>query len=628
MLDSYIKIEIMRSAQTTIDGSKSELVGFKIEDNGIGFNTDNYNSFKTLDSEYKIEKGCKGIGRLLWLKAFQRVSVKSIYKEGTSLMLRKFLFNTQKDIYNETNENDIKLDISTIVSLENIKSEYLNSIPKTVSTISKLLLEHCIWYFIREGSAPNITIIDTDESISLNREYDEYMLNAAQPQTFTIKGVDFDITHVKLKINSANQNTVSYCAANRLVLNESLKNEIPGLFGTLKDGTEEFNYMCFVSSDYLTEKVAPERLSFNIPDKVSGELFNEISFNDIRDKVIENVKAYLESFLIENREIGKAKVLNYINEKAPRYRSILKRISDDDQIVNPDISDKNLELRLYSHLSKIETELISEGHDLMIPQQMEDVEEYSKRIDDYLSKATDLKQSDLANYVTHRKVILDLLAKALNKTPEGKYVKEEVIHKLIMPMQKGSNDLFEKDANLWIIDERLSFHNYMASDKTIKSMDCTDSDSTKEPDLFSLNIFENPLLVNDGESLPLASITIVEIKRPMRDDAKSGEEKNPIEQALGYLKRVRNGSVQTENGRLIPNSEQIPGFCYILCDITPSITECCQKFDLTITSDKMGYFGYHKYYNAYIEVISFDRLLNSAKQRNRAFFDKLGLPTN
>lgn len=114
----------------------------------------------------------------------------------------------------------------------------------------------------------------------------------------------------------------------------------------------------------------------------------------------------------------------------------------------------------------------------------------------------------------------------------------------------------------------------------------------------------------------------------MRDDAKSGEEKNPIEQALGYLKRVRNGSVQTENGRLIPNSEQIPGFCYILCDITPSITECCQKFDLTITSDKMGYFGYHKYYNAYIEVISFDRLLNSAKQRNRAFFDKLGLPTN
>ena len=41
----------------------------------------------------------------------------------------------------------------------------------------------------------------------------------------------------------------------------------------------------------------------------------------------------------------------------------------------------------------------------------------------------------------------------------------------------------------------------------------------------------------------------------------------------------------------------------------------------------MGYFGFNQNYNAYIEVFSFDRLLNSAKERNRAFFDKLGLPT-
>ena len=35
-----------------------------------------------------------------------------------------------------------------------------------------------------------------------------------------------------------------------------------------------------------------------------------------------------------------------------------------------------------------------------------------------------------------------------------------------------------------------------------------------------------------------------------------------------------------------------------------------------------------KNYKAYIEVVSFDRLLNGARERNRAFFDKLGLPTN
>jgi hypothetical protein len=49
--------------------------------------------------------------------------------------------------------------------------------------------------------------------------------------------------------------------------------------------------------------------------------------------------------------------------------------------------------------------------------------------------------------------------------------------------------------------------------------------------------------------------------------------------------------------------------------------------DATRTSDGLGYFFYHKSYKAYVEIISFDRLVNAAKERNRAFFDKLGLPT-
>jgi hypothetical protein len=46
-----------------------------------------------------------------------------------------------------------------------------------------------------------------------------------------------------------------------------------------------------------------------------------------------------------------------------------------------------------------------------------------------------------------------------------------------------------------------------------------------------------------------------------------------------------------------------------------------------MTSDKMGYFFYSKTFTALVEVISYDRLVNAAKERNRAFFDKLGLPT-
>jgi hypothetical protein len=79
------------------------------------------------------------------------------------------------------------------------------------------------------------------------------------------------------------------------------------------------------------------------------------------------------------------------------------------------------------------------------------------------------------------------------------------------------------------------------------------------------------------------------------------------------------------NGRLIPNSANIPGFCYVLSDLTPSMVKMRRNYNLKPTSDKMGFFGYHDVYNAYIEVNSFDRIVNMAKERNRAFFDKLGL---
>jgi hypothetical protein len=229
----------------------------------------------------------------------------------------------------------------------------------------------------------------------------------------------------------------------------------------------------------------------------------------------------------------------------------LGRLNERDKIVDPNISDKDLDIKLHSHLMALESQLLAEGHDLMTPDGIENKEDYSKRIDEYLSKASDLKRSDLANYVAHRKVILDLLRKAIKKGSDGKYTKEDVLHKLIMPMQTVSNEIKFEDSNLWLVDERLAFHNFLASDRTLSSFPIIDSNSTKEPDLLGLNVYDNPLLVNDGDNLPLASITVVEIKRPMRNDAKAGEEKDPIEQALGYLKRVRNGRVMTNAGRLI-----------------------------------------------------------------------------
>lgn len=109
---------------------------------------------------------------------------------------------------------------------------------------------------------------------------------------------------------------------------------------------------------------------------------------------------------------------------------------------------------------------------------------------------------------------------------------------------------------------------------------------------------------------------------------KQERKKIPIEQALKYIERIRNGKVLTETGRPIPQSDSIPAFCYVISDLTESIVERCKILGLRVTADKLGYFGYNDNYKAYIEVLSFDQLLKMSRERNRAFFDKLGLPIN
>ncbi|MDD5125113.1 ATP-binding protein, partial [Methylovulum sp.] len=508
--------------------------------------------------------------------------------------------------------------------------KYRDVAPKTIDSIARALLEHCLWYFVRPEGVPNIKVKDVNEVIYLNDLYDTYMHESAYSESITIKNFDFDLIHIKFRASSSKKHGLSLCAASRLVKEESIGGKIPGLHGKLSDENGEFIYNCYVSSSYLDDRVRPERTSFNLSEDLNvDEIFSdsEITLKELRNQVLERSKFYLADFLQENLQAAINRIDQFVSEKAPRYRPIIAHICQNDLAIDPNISDKDLELHLHKHLAEVERNMLEQGHQIMASFD-NDFDDYEERLNQYLQIAKDIKKSDLANYVSHRRVIIDLLEKSIQRTETGRYAREDLIHGLIMPMRKDSNDVLMDEYNLWLVDERLAFHNYLASDKTLNAMPITGANSTKEPDICALNVCDNPILVSEKPNLPLASITVIEIKRPMRNDAKSGEEKDPIEQALGYLNRIRKGQVTTANGRPIPNSEDIPGYCYVICDLTPSMVDRCEFHNLTITSDHMGYFGYHKNYKAYIEVISFDKLINAAKARNRAFFDKLGLPTN
>ncbi|MCB9473666.1 MAG: ATP-binding protein [Candidatus Delongbacteria bacterium] len=641
--DGRIRVTILRGSKQgslNLRDSKKrgpdaleDIVGFKIEDNGIGFTDDNMLSFRTLDSEHKIQKGCRGIGRLLWLKAFKNVRVESTYRVGESLFQRTFTFSADGGVSNEENYTaPVSSSISTSVHLDEFNTRYREYARKTPGAIADSIFEHCLWYFIRQGGAPLIELVDEAELISINDVYDAHMHSSAVPETISIKEQSFDLVHVRLRYTSLSAHFIAFCADNRLVAEEKLSGKLPGLHGKLTDANGEFVYSCYVSSAFLDENVRPERTGFEIIDNVDGLFANtEIGLNDIREAVVERAKVQLAEHLEKNLQRSKDKVSTFVATKAPRYRPILSRIPETELNIDPDISDKDLELTLHKQFANFERELISEGHDILSQTHAPLDEQYRTKLESYLAKAADIKKSDLASYVSHRRVIIDLFEKAIEKDVHGNYVREELIHSLIIQMRKDSSELLMDSCNLWLVDERLAFHDYLASDKPLKSIPITASGDGKEPDICVLNVFDQPILVSEGTKLPPASIEIVEIKRPMRNDAKAGQDHDPIEQAIDYLERIRQGGVMTSTGRPIPSLQNnvVPGFCYILADLTPSFEKRCRiHHNLKRTSDGQGYFGYKDNVNAYVEVISFGRLVNMAKERNRAFFDKLGLPAN
>lgn len=630
-------VRIQRSSQDELDlgpagpgrAALKPIVGFSIEDNGVGFTPENMTSFETLDSDHKAAIGCRGVGRLLWLKAFDKVSIRSAYEdEAGDLHRRQFRFSVEREVEQDGEPDDFG-DSGTIVSLDGFKKAFQQSAAKTIDGIAREMFEHCIWYFLRPGGAPDVTVADDDETVSLTELMDDFVFSAMPTTTIDVKGEKFDMVNLCLKSSTRNPAPRLYwCAASRVVMEENLTSKVPGLYGRLKDETStEFTYICYLSSDFLDDHVRADRTSFDITERAPGAaLIDDVSLDDIRVGVLQEVERILAAPLNAARNEGKARVNDFVSNRAPRYRPVLTRLESLGVTVDPSIKDQDLELLLHRNLQRLEADAIAEGQAVFAEAGSTQPEDYAERLSRYLDMVKDINQSDLAAYVSRRRAILDILVKLIRSDDSGKYSREDAIHSLLIPMRTDSNEIGTDASNLWIIDERLAFHDYLASDKTLKSMPITGSDSTKEPDVLATRLVDAPVLAAEGETLPLPSIVVVEIKRPMRNDASEG--RDPIQQCLDYVKRVRAGGVKTASGRPIPETQEPPAFCYIVADLTPTMVDRCKFASLRPTHDGLGYFGFNDPYKAYIEVMSFDRLVNAATERNRAFFDKLGLPSS
>ena len=174
----------------------------------------------------------------------------------------------------------------------------------------------------------------------------------------------------------------------------------------------------------------------------------------------------------------------------------------------------------------------------------------------------------LAQYVVHRKIILEFLAQAISLNPTAsRYPLEQVVHQLVFPMRSTSDEIPSHEQNLWMIYERLSFHSFVASDKRLDTIsDRFQSDSAMRPDLF---IYDEKIFFSEGKigEQPINPITIVEFKRPGRDDYNASN--NPVMQSFELVEKIRSGRFIVNGRPVSVANDKIPATAYAVCVILP-----------------------------------------------------------
>jgi hypothetical protein len=621
----HVMIEREKSQQILIGDDRRPIEGFIIEDTGIGFTAENYNSFDTADSRLKRTKGAKGIGRFLWLKAFESVRVVSTFFENDKWHERSFDFGPT---YNGIGKNELKETTSiarkTRVALQRFRPEYQESCPTNANIISQKIIDHCLTFFI-SGIAPKMLVHDSADVIDLNELFRRRIYSKAQSNRFRIKNQDFDITNLKLYSPAETRHLVHFCAHKREVLEENLSGAIADLKQKLKDEEEKsFVISSFVSGKFLDESVNLERTDFDfiVADEDSSLFPNEITRKDLKSGTIEQVKIFLKPYLDSISQDKMQQIQRFVQTKGPQYRPVLKYKPDYLTDIPPGLPDEKLDIELHRLKARIETELKEKGAQILDKkiEDIKDFEVYQKDYEEFIEKLNDFGKSNLAQYILHRKLILDLFSHHLGIAADGKYSREEIIHQIIFPLKSTSDDIDYEQQNLWIIDEKLSYHSYLASDLPFKKIKPIDIEGTERPDLI---VFNTPFAFVE-ESPPFSSVVIIEFKRPAREEY--SEDENPIKQVYDYVRKIRQGNVSDKKGRPILIKDSTPFYCYVVCDLTKKIREQAENHAFISTPDGMGYFHYNTNLMAYTEVISYDKLLSDSTKRNRILFDKLCLP--
>lgn len=637
-LNGLITIKTIRNGdekvlKTLVDIEKYPINSFIVNDNGIGLDSENIRSFAEFDSEKKAEIGGKGIGRLICVKTFKTLIYESIYKEDNNYFIRKFDYKKSKegfDNYEDKIQTNSKV-TGTRVLLSVYEDIYQKQVPFEIMEIARQIITHFQLYYIQKIE-PTIIIKNQDDiEVNLTNLFNHEFEKEILEKDFKVNDQDFKI--FISKSYKAKSHKIHYCAHERTVKDEGLSKYLEDLKYIIKNDNEVgYYFQIFIVGDYLNKNVNEARTSFNFTmndDDDDEQEHHEITLSKIRRASIICIEEMLSEFL---QRVRKEKLDEYypiIEREFPNYHSVINYNRQRVEKLPIGLTKEQLDLKLYEIESEWRIKVKAEGIEIIDKKKdITSLEEYKILYEKFLTEFNDIGKSDLARYIVHRRSVIDLLDKLIELNQKDKFTNEDIIHSLFFPIRETGNTITSEKQNLWLLDERLTFNSLLASDKLFKQVKELNSDSADRIDLLVKNneVFENAILFSE-DKIPFESFTIVEFKKPYRNDYQFGVvEKDPVRQVRKYIREIIDGKIK-KNGRRIDANIQTPFYCYIVADITDSLKYIIQEEGFTQTPDGMGYFRFYDnknyQYTAYLEILPFKKVIKDAKQRNKILFDKL-----
>jgi len=433
-----------------------------VTDNGDGFTQADFAAFKDYRTKNKIHLGCKGVGRLTWLKIFDKAEIQSVVRENGKVLKKNFVFDENFNIASLPNEIEISTDtkkIGTSVILSGLRDEE-SSVPEDIKKLRddiliellpKLLLMNRKFVITFRSNRPGIEIqiikssdlpqlleipfeIKTKDSIE--KFVLKYVLSNGAPNEPLLPR-----THA---YHCANRRAVETFESKDLTVNLSAHDKRFGVF--------------LLESSYFDKHVNDVRNKIEIQD--DSLLDGIISWDHINEKLRQILtKLIYDKWPALEQEAEKDK--DSLAEEHPHLSSYIKKFN-----VVGRIEEKEAVQAAEKHFEKAKKLVRQKYKELLQKHHIkeENIEEFHK----LAANTTELGKQELAEYIWYRKVIIDMMEKLLGREED----QESVIHNLIMPMKTNDKERIE-DNNLWLLDDKFSLYQYAASDLEINQI-CDD----------------------------------------------------------------------------------------------------------------------------------------------------------